>query len=40
MLYLSEQEKEPLLQEFWESDRKMIHAKYGAIVEQYEKSKS
>ncbi len=39
MLYLSEQEKEPLLQEFGESDRKMIHAKYGAIVEQYEKIK-
>jgi len=40
MIYLGEQEKEPLLQEFWESDRKMIHAKYGAIVEQYEKTKS
>jgi hemerythrin-like domain-containing protein len=37
MNYLSEQEKEPLLQEFRESDRNMIHARYGAVVEQYEK---
>lgn len=37
MNYLSEQEKDPLLQEFRESDRNMIHAKYGAVVEQYEK---
>jgi hemerythrin-like domain-containing protein len=40
MNYLSEQEKDPLLQEFQESDRKMIHAKYGAVVEQYEKIQS
>jgi hemerythrin-like domain-containing protein len=40
MNYLSEPEKDPLFQEFLESDRKMIHAKYGALVEQYEKIKS
>ena len=40
MIYLSEQEKELMLQEFREADRKMIHAKYVAVVEQYEKSKT
>jgi hemerythrin-like domain-containing protein len=40
MLYLSEEEKGPLLLEFQESDRKMIHAKYGALVEQFEKIKA
>jgi hemerythrin-like domain-containing protein len=36
--YLSEKEQEAMLDEFAESDRKMIHAKYGAVVEQYEKA--
>ncbi len=36
MHYLSEEEKEPLFQEFQEADRKMIHAKYGALVEALE----
>ena len=36
MNYLSEEEKEPLLQEFREADRQMIHAKYGALVESLE----
>jgi hemerythrin-like domain-containing protein len=39
MNYLTEQEKDPLFLEFTESDRKMIHAKYGAVVEQFEKIK-
>lgn len=38
MEYLTEQEQEAMLREFWESDRKMIHAKYGAVVDQYEKT--
>jgi hemerythrin-like domain-containing protein len=38
MSYLSEQEKERMLQEFREADRKMIHSKYAAVVEQYEKA--
>ncbi len=37
MEYLSEEEKKPLFAEFQEADRKMIHAKYGALVERYEK---
>jgi hemerythrin-like domain-containing protein len=36
MDYLSDREKDALLLEFMESDRKMIHARYGALVEQYE----
>ena len=35
--YLSDAEQKAMLDEFAESDRKMIHAKYGAVVEQYEK---
>ena len=38
MGYLTEQEQEAMLREFWESDRKMIHAKYGAAVDQLEKT--
>ena len=36
--YLSDGEQKAMLDEFAESDRKMIHAKYGAVVEQYENS--
>ena len=31
--YFSEQEDQAMLAEFWEFDRKMIHEKYGMIVE-------
>lgn len=37
--YFSEQEQEDMLEEFREADRKMIHTKYGFIVEEYEKVK-
>jgi hemerythrin-like domain-containing protein len=38
MEYLTEQEQESVLREFWESDRTMIHEKYGAVVDQLEKA--
>jgi hemerythrin-like domain-containing protein len=31
--YLSEQEQEAMLQEFWEFDRRMIHDKYRSVLE-------
>jgi hemerythrin-like domain-containing protein len=34
--YLSEQEDQAMLNEFWEFDRKMIHEKYMALVESFE----
>jgi hemerythrin-like domain-containing protein len=34
--YLSEEEQQAMLREFWEFDRKMIHEKYTAVVEQME----
>jgi hemerythrin-like domain-containing protein len=34
--YLSEGEQKAMLGEFWEFDRKMIHEKYAAVVEQME----
>jgi hemerythrin-like domain-containing protein len=37
LTYLSDAEQKAMLDEFAESDRKMIHSKYGAVVEQYEK---
>jgi hemerythrin-like domain-containing protein len=35
--YLSKQEQDSMLQEFWEFDRKMIHERYQRIVEEMEK---
>ena len=37
MAYLSDEEDQSMLAEFWEFDRKMIHEKYGAVVEGLEK---
>jgi hemerythrin-like domain-containing protein len=36
--YLSKQEQDSMLQEFWEFDRKMIHERYRRVVEEIEKS--
>ena len=38
--YLSKQEQDSMLQEFWEFDRKMIHERYRGVVEEIEKSRS
>ena len=35
--YLSDEEQDAILLEFWESDRKMIHEKYRSVVELWEK---
>lgn len=35
--YFSEQEDQTMLDEFWAFDRKMIHEKYMAVVETFEK---
>ncbi|MBN1129804.1 MAG: hemerythrin domain-containing protein [Chitinispirillaceae bacterium] len=40
MKYLSESEKQSMLNEFWEFDRKMIHFKYQSVVESIEKQMS
>jgi hemerythrin-like domain-containing protein len=37
--YLSDQEDQAMLAEFWEFDRKMIHERYRAVVEGLEKPK-
>lgn len=37
--YLSKQEQDTMLQEFWEFDRKLIHEKYERSVEELEKRK-
>jgi len=37
--YLSKQEQDSMLQEFWEFDRKMIHERYQRAVEEMEKLK-
>lgn len=37
MKYLTEEEHEAMLENFRQSDRKMIHAKYGAVVGDYER---
>jgi hemerythrin-like domain-containing protein len=37
MNYLSAQEQQSMLEEFWEFDRKMIHEKYKSVVETLEK---
>lgn len=34
--YLSEQEDQAMLNEFWEFDRKMIHEKYISLIESFE----
>jgi hemerythrin-like domain-containing protein len=34
--YLSNEEQDAILLEFWESDRKMIHEKYRSVVETWE----
>ena len=36
--YFTEEEDQAMLEEFWEFDRKMIHEKYTALVEGFEKS--
>jgi hemerythrin-like domain-containing protein len=33
MAYLTDEEDQTMLAEFWEFDRKMIHEKYGSVVE-------
>ena len=38
--YFTEQEDQALLQAFWEFDRRMIHEKYGAVVEALEGDRS
>jgi hemerythrin-like domain-containing protein len=38
--YLSKQEQDIMLQEFWEFDRKMIHERYQRAVEEIEKLRS
>jgi hemerythrin-like domain-containing protein len=38
--YLSKQEQDDMLQEFWEFDRKLIHEKYENVVGELEKEKS
>jgi hemerythrin-like domain-containing protein len=37
MKYFSELEQQSMLLEFWEFDRKMIHAKYKSIIETLER---
>lgn len=37
MTYFSESEQQSMLDEFWEFDRKMIHAKYKSVIESLEK---
>ena len=39
MKYFNKEEQETMIKEFTESDRKMIHAKYRAVVDDYEKRK-
>ena len=34
--YFSEAEEQTMLQKFWEFDRKMIHEKYGKLVQELE----
>ena len=36
MDYFSNEEKEKMLEEFWEFDRKLIHEKYKKLLEKYE----
>ena len=36
--YFTEEEDQAMLEEFWEFDRKMIHEKYKAVVEELEES--
>lgn len=38
--YLSKQEQDSMLQEFWEFDRRMIHERYQMLVEEMEKLRS
>jgi hemerythrin-like domain-containing protein len=37
--YFTEEEEQVMLGEFWDFDRKMIHQKYKAVVEELEKTK-
>jgi hemerythrin-like domain-containing protein len=37
MAYLTDEEDQSMLAEFWEFDRKMIHEKYRSVVEGFEK---
>ena len=39
MAYITREEDQEMLAEFGEFDRRMIHEKYGAVVEQFEKAK-
>ena len=38
MTYMSDEEDQSMLSEFWEFDRKMIHEKYRSVVEGFEKA--
>jgi len=37
MVYFSSEEKEAMLKEFWEFDKRLIHEKYGKIIDELEK---
>lgn len=37
MAYFSSEEKEAMLKEFWEFDKRLIHEKYGKIIDELEK---
>ena len=39
MAYITSEEDQEMLAEFGEFDRRMIHEKYGSVVEQLEKAK-
>ncbi len=36
MDYFGEEQQEEMLDKFWEFDKKLIHEKYGKVVEKYE----
>jgi hypothetical protein len=38
MEYFTAQEREAMLKEFWEFDRKMIHEKYEKVLDKMEKT--
>ena len=38
--YFTQAEKDEMLEKMWEFDRKLIHEKYGSIIEQIEKRKA
>ena len=40
MGYLTRQEQDAMFQEFWDFDRKLVHEKYGQLVERLEKERA